>query len=152
MDGLRVLLLLIPHQLVFLFAIGAPILAIVLGSAALGDERAAVLIVLLVFPLMLVIVLAALVFAGFVQAAQIRLAVTDDLGAAFDFGANMAFLRRNVINLLLAFGVLLVTNFVAQFGVLLCCVGVVPLTLWSQLAFHHALGQVARLDAGPRPE
>ena len=52
--------------------------------------------------------------------------------------------------LLLAFGVLLVTNFVAQFGVLLCCVGLIPATLWSQIAFHHGLGQVARLGAAPK--
>ncbi len=149
MDGLRVLALIIPHQLAFMLAVGAPFAAIVLGGAALGDN-AGPLVMLLLLPLGLLTVAAALVFAGYVQVAQIRLAVTDNLGAAFDFAANAAFLRRSIIPLLLAFGVLLVTNFVAQFGVLLCCVGLIPATLWSQIAFHHGLGQVARLGAAPK--
>jgi Protein of unknown function (DUF4013) len=146
LDGLRVLALVLPHQLGFLLSVGIPFGVVMLSAGALGDQGGA-LFMLLILPLLLLAVVAALGFAAYVQVAQMRLAVTQDLAAAFEPGANVAFLRRNIGSLLMAFAVLLATNFVAQFGVLLCCVGVLPATLWSQIAFHHALGQVARLDA-----
>ena len=41
----------------------------------------------------------------------------------------------------------LVAAFVAQFGVLLCCVGVFPAVFWSYLVLAMALGQTSRLSA-----
>ncbi len=146
MDGLRVIALILPHQIAFLLSVGLPFGAVGLGALALGDNVGP-LVMLLILPLMLLVMLASLGFAVYLQVAQVRLALSQDLGQAFEPAANVAFLRRNVGPLLLAFAVLLVTNFIAQFGVLLCCVGLLPATLWSQIAFHHALGQVARIDA-----
>ncbi len=145
-DGLRVMALLLVHQLGFLLGIGLPLGGVLLVSSALHDGTGA-LVALLLVPLALLVVVAAVTLAVYLQVVQIRLALTDDWGAACEPSANVSFMRRNVGTLLLAFAVLLVTNFIAQFGVLLCCVGVLPATLWSQIAFHHALGQAARLDA-----
>jgi hypothetical protein len=34
----------------------------------------------------------------------------------------------------------------AQFGVILCCVGVFPLMFWAYLTLGHALGQTVRAN------
>lgn len=145
-DGLRVLALLLPHQLAFLLGVVLPFVLVLVASGTLGESRGGALVVLLVFPLMLLTLVLGFAFGVYLHAAFIRLAAVDDLRAAYDPGANVAFIRRNAFNVLLAFAVLIVTNFIAQFGLLLCCVGLLPAATWSQLCFHHALGRVAALD------
>lgn len=146
-DGLKVLAVMIPHQLALFAGVGLPIFAIMAVSGALGEERGGPFVLLLVLPLALVGVVALVAFAVYIQAALVRLVETGDIAAAFQPAENLAFLKRNVTPLLLAFAVLLVTNTIAQFGMCLCYVGLIPTTLWSQLTFHYALGQVARIDA-----
>jgi hypothetical protein len=146
-DGLKVLAVLIPHQLALFAGVGLPILAIMAVSGALGEERGGPFVMLLVLPLALVGFVALLAFAVYIQAALLRLAQTGDIAVAFQPAENVAFVKRNAAPLLLAFAVLIVTNLLAQFGMCLCYVGLIPTTLWSQLTFHYALGQVARMDA-----
>lgn len=145
-DGLRALAVLLPHQLALLVAVVLPFVLVLGGAGALGGRRGGPLVVLLVFPLMLVMMFAVWAFAVYLHAAFTRLATAGDVAAAYDPVANLAFIRRNLVNVLLAFAVLLVTGVLAQFGVLLCCIGVFPATVWSQLCFHYALGRVAALD------
>jgi hypothetical protein len=145
-DGLRVLALVLPHQIAFLLVVLLPFVLVVTVSGALGGERGGALVALLVFPLVLLMLALALAFGVYLNATLVRLAAGGDLAAAYDPGANLAFVRRNVFNLLLAFIVLIVANFIAQFGILLCCIGLLPATVWSQLCFHYALGRAAALD------
>jgi hypothetical protein len=42
--------------------------------------------------------------------------------------------------------VFLLASFLAQFGVILCCVGVFPASFWAYLALGHALGQTVRAN------
>lgn len=146
-DGLKVLAVVLPLQLALFAGVGLPIFAVVGASGALGEERGGPFLMLLIFPLALVGVVALLAFAVYMQAALVALAREGEIGAAYRLADNVAFLKRNVGPLLLAFAVLLVTNTIAQFGMCLCYVGLIPTTLWSQLTFHYAVGQVARMDA-----
>jgi len=146
-DGLKVIAALLPLQLALFAGVGLPMFAVVSAAGALGDERGGPFVMLLVFPLMLVGLVALLAFAVYTQAALIALAREGEIGAAFRLAENVAFLKRNVGPMLLAFAVLLVANTIAQFGMCLCYVGLIPTTLWSQLTFHYAVGQVARIDA-----
>lgn len=146
-DGLKVLAVLIPHQVGLFVGVGLPIFAVMAVSGALGDERGGPFVMLLVLPLGLVAFVALLAFAVYIQAALLRLVQTGDIAAAFQPAENVAFVKRNATPLLMAFAVLIVTNMLAQFGMCLCYVGLIPTTLWSQFTFHYALGQVARIDA-----
>ena len=42
----------------------------------------------------------------------------------------------------------LVANFIAQFGIILLCIGIIPATFWSQCVAAYALGEVAYRDPG----
>jgi hypothetical protein len=81
-------------------------------------------------------------------AALTRLALSERFSAAFEFQANLAFIRRNLMNYALAIVFYLVAQFLSQFGVLLCCVGVLPMGFWSLCVFGFALGETARLGPG----
>jgi hypothetical protein len=105
--------------------------------AGLGLFAAYGLFILAMFALML-----------YLPAALTRLALSERFGAAFELRANFAFIRRNALNYFLALVFYLVASFAAQFGVLACCVGLLPATFWSLCVFGFALGEVARLGPG----
>jgi hypothetical protein len=71
------------------------------------------------------------------------------VAAGFEWRQNVEFIRANLANYALALVSYLVAGFVAQFGVLLCCVGVFPAAFWSYLVLAVALGQTVRLAASP---
>lgn len=81
-------------------------------------------------------------------AAFTRLAVEERFGAAFEVQHNLAFLKRNAGNVFMAVIAFMVSNFIAQFGILLFCVGILPATFWSQCVGAYALGEVAFRDPG----
>ena len=68
------------------------------------------------------------------------------MGAGLEWRENVAFIKANLANYALALVSYLVAAFVAQFGVLLCCVGVFPAAFWSYLVLAMALGQTSRLS------
>jgi hypothetical protein len=92
--------------------------------------------------------LASLALGLYVPAALVRTAMRGTIGDGFAWQANIAFIRANVGNYLLSLVAYLLAAFVAQFGVILCCVGVFPATFWSYLVLAAALGQTVRLNPG----
>ena len=74
--------------------------------------------------------------------------VARHVHAALELEANWAFLKRNFSNYLLALAAFFVANFIAQFGILLFCIGILPATFWSQCVGAYALGEVAYRDPG----
>jgi hypothetical protein len=115
-------------------------------DATNSDASAAAVVVMI--PLF---VLAGLIFLAlllFFPSAFIRLAVEQRFGAAFEFDANWRFIKRNLSNYLLALAAFFVANFIAQFGFLLFCIGILPATFWSQCVGAYALGEVAARDPG----
>jgi hypothetical protein len=91
--------------------------------------------------------LAMLALMFYLPAAIVRLALLGRFGAAFEWRENLAFIRRNLGPYLLGLGFYLVASFVAQFGLILCFVGVFPVSFWSICVLGFCLGQVARGDA-----
>ena len=69
------------------------------------------------------------------------------VGAGLEWRENLAFIKQNLANYALSLVGYLVAGFLAQFGVLLCCVGVFPAAFWSYLVLAVALGQTVRLSA-----
>jgi len=87
-----------------------------------------------------------LLLALYLPAAFVRVVMRDSFAEGFAFGANFAFIRANLGNYLLSLVLLLVASFVAQFGVLLCCIGVFPAAFWAYCIFGYALGETVRLN------
>ena len=83
----------------------------------------------------------------YLPAALTRHALTGRLATGFEFRENLAFIRRNLLNYALALVLYMLANFIAQFGVLACCIGVFPVSFWALCVFGWALGETARRDA-----
>jgi hypothetical protein len=92
------------------------------------------------------LMLASLALAVYMPAAIARAALRGTVRDGFDWRANVDFIKANLGNYLLSLVVYLAASLVAQFGVLLCCVGVFPAVFWSYAVFAHALGQTIRLN------
>jgi len=89
-----------------------------------------------------------LALAVYLPAALARTAMRESFAEGFNFGANLGFIRANVGNYLLTVVAYIVAGFVAQFGILLCFVGLFPAAFWSYLVAAHGLGQTVRLNPG----
>jgi hypothetical protein len=95
------------------------------------------------FPLVLVpLAFAVMVF---LPAGLLRVVMLGRFSAAFELGEVVALMRASGVSYLLAIAVHLVAGFAAQFGILLCCVGVFATTFWSLAASSHAFAQAYRL-------
>ncbi len=123
------------------------------GTASLAgrsEEVAGVMgamLSLVILGLYAVFMLAMLALMFYLPAALVRLSLFSRFGAAFEWRDNLAFIRRNLGQYLLAIGFYLIASFIAQFGVILCFVGVFPASFWSVCVLAFGLGRVARGDA-----
>lgn len=117
----------------------------VLGESEGEPNPAAVMIMI---PLLIVAFVLVFALMFYFTAAFTRLAIEERFSAAFEFQPNFAFLKRNAVNFLMAVLAFMVANFIAQFGILLFCVGILPATFWSQCVGAYALGEVAFRDPG----
>ena len=105
------------------------------GVAALGIMAAQLLLFVVMFAVML-----------YFPAAYIRTAITGRFGAGLEVRENIELIKRSPGNYFLAIAIYVVTNFIAQFGALACCVGILPAAFWSMCVAGWALGEVARRD------
>jgi hypothetical protein len=87
-----------------------------------------------------------LALALWLPAALLRVIVTREFSAAFEFSRIWQFIRENIGNYLLAIVVWLVARFAAGMGIVLCIVGVVFTGFWALTVAAHAFGQVYRLS------
>jgi len=124
------------------------------GAGAVGEhsreagEAMATLGGLGALGLYLIFLVLALALHVYLPAVLVHVVLRDDYKAAFDFRSHIAFIRANALNYLLALLFYLVASFAAQFGVLLCCVGVFPAAFWAYLVLAYALGETVRLNPG----
>jgi hypothetical protein len=89
-----------------------------------------------------------LTLALYLPAAFVRVVIKDDFGAGFAFRETFQFIKANLGNYALSLVLHLLAGFVAQFGVLLCCVGVFPIAFWGYCVLGFALGETVRLNPG----
>ena len=95
------------------------------------------------------VLLVSLAVAVYLPAALARSALRGSVGDAFAWRENLAFIKANLANYALTLVSYLLAGFLAQFGVLLCCIGVFPAAFWSYLVLAYALGQTIRLSSVP---
>ncbi len=85
----------------------------------------------------------------FLPAALLMVVITRRMGAAFEFGAIWAFIRANIGNYLLAVVIYLVARFLAGFGFILLCIGVIFTEFWAMAVTTYAFAQVYRAATKP---
>ena len=90
--------------------------------------------------------LASLALAVYLPAALARAALRGTVADGFAWREILGFIRANLGNYLLSLVIYLLAAFLAQFGFLLCCVGVFPAAFWGYLVLAVALGQTVRLS------
>jgi hypothetical protein len=158
-DGAKAIGVYLAHLLAVAVIPGMLFLVIMMatgGAAALGGSSRAssalgALMALLGFAAWGVMMLLGFCLAVYLPSAFARLALTGRFGAAFEVGSNLAFIRRNILNYLLVLLLYFVGSFIAQFGILLCCIGIFPATFWAMCLAAWGLGETARLDPQPQP-
>lgn len=91
---------------------------------------------------------AMMVLMIYLPAALTRHALTGRFATGFELRENVDFIRRNFLNYALALVLYMLASFVAQFGVLACCIGVFPVSFWALCVFGWGLGETARRDSG----
>jgi hypothetical protein len=92
------------------------------------------------------VMLASLALAVYLPAALVRAAMRGTVADGFAWREIFAFIRANLGNYFLSLVIYLLASFVAQFGVILCCVGLFPAAFWSYLVLAAGLGQTVRLN------
>ncbi|MBI3734827.1 MAG: DUF4013 domain-containing protein [Chloroflexi bacterium] len=89
--------------------------------------------------------------AVFTPAAVTLYAATDRVSDAFRVMQVMGFIRRNAGNYAAAVIFGLVASFIAQFGILICGVGLAATYAWWLLVHGYLFGQVYRAAQAPPP-
>jgi hypothetical protein len=116
------------------------------GNAAGG---AMIAIGFMLFYVLLIVL--SLAVALYMPAAFARMVIYDRFGAGLEFAENIAFIRRNAVNYLLVIVIHLLTSFIAQFAILLLCIGIFPAAFWGTCTSAWALGETVRRDPALAP-
>ena len=95
------------------------------------------------------VMVVSLALAVYLPAALARAALRGTVADGFAWREILAFIQANLGNYLLTLVIYLLASFVAQFGILLCCVGIFPAVFWGYLVLAVALGQTVRLSRVP---
>ena len=90
--------------------------------------------------------LASLALAVYLPAALARSALRGTVADGFAWREILGFIKANLGNYLLSLVIYLLASFLAQFGFLLCCVGIFPAAFWGYMVLAVALGQTVRLE------
>ena len=93
------------------------------------------------------LVFASFAFMFFLPASLLKAAVEQRFGAAFEFAEIWAFIKDNIGNYLLAIVITLVARFVADFGILLLCIGIIFTNFWAWCVITYSFAEVYRLSA-----
>jgi hypothetical protein len=93
-----------------------------------------------------VLIVVGLALGVYLPAAFVRVALSGQFKDGFDWRRNVEFIKANLANYALSLVFYFVAHFAAQFGVLLCCVGVFPCAFWAYLVLGFGLGETVRLN------
>jgi hypothetical protein len=109
------------------------------GSTTSGDAGGALagIISLLSICMSCLVFVLALAVAVMYPAAYTRFAMTNQLASFWDFRGNFDLIKSNASNYIIAILIAWVASFVAGFGVILCFIGVIFTSFWSQLVSSH---------------
>jgi len=150
-DGAKLLGAYLIYTLGLYLVLGCPfgMLMVVVGASSGRHDSGGLgaLAGLGIFALYGALLLGSLIIGLYLPAAFVRMALNGEFRAAFQVTENLAFIRRNLLNYLLSLVLYIIGAVVAQFGILLCCVGIFPLSFWGLCMFGWGLGETARRDA-----
>lgn len=147
-DGLQMIGLYLVHILAACILPGSlGCLFAVIGGVASGSDAAGGVVALGIMAAQLLLFVVLLAVMLYFPAAFIRTAITGRFSAGLEVRENIELIKRSPGNYFLALAIYLVTNFIAQFGVVLCCIGFFPAAFWSMCVAGWAMGEVARRDA-----
>jgi uncharacterized protein DUF4013 len=102
--------------------------------------------VILYLVVMAVFIVASVLVYVVLPAAAARVAWHGRFGAGFEWREILGFIRANLVNYLISLVLYLVAAFLAQFGVILCCVGVFPAAFWAYLTLAYGIGETVRMN------
>jgi hypothetical protein len=148
-EGFRFIGLYLAHVVIVMFVPAMLILVLIVAGGALshnGSEAAGGLIALGVFALYALIGILGLLLSVYLPAALTRMTLYQRFGAGFEYKENVAFIKRNPKNYLLAWLTMLLVQAAAQVGVVACCVGIFVTAFWAQCVMAWSFGWVARHD------
>ncbi len=150
-DGLRATIILLIHTIPILIIM--VILALAMGGAIAVFDTAQnvprgfrLTLVLLAVAGYVLFTFVNLALLFYIPAVLARFVLLNRVSAAFEVRENVSFIRRNLKNYSRALSAALIAGFVAQFGVLVFCIGIFPATFWSICVLGFAIGEVARAD------
>jgi hypothetical protein len=145
-DGLKLVAVSLGYTLA-IFGVPAVLLGImaVIAGATRSDAVGGLFALFSVL-MNVVFLLLGLALAVYLPAAVARMTLYQRLGAGFEVKENIALIRRNPSNYGLAVLVILLSHFLSQLGVILCCVGVFATSFWSMCVMGFALGEMVRRD------
>jgi hypothetical protein len=115
-------------------------------SSSGASDAAGGLVALLITGVYAVTFFLMMILRIYFPAAFTRFAVLDRFAAGFEVAENIAFIRRNLGRYALALVLYLLASFVAQVGIIACCVGLFPTSFWAFCVGAWAMGEVARRD------
>lgn len=92
-----------------------------------------------------------LLLVVYMPSATLKYAELEEFSAFFKFGENLAFVRDNLGNYIVAILLTIVAAILSGFGVILCVIGVFFTAFWSSLVQPHLFGQVKALAGGIAP-
>ena len=151
-EGLRAVGVYLIHLVALLtlpLALGCVVALFSGGFAAMGRDgegAAGAIVGLGMFGLYAVLMVVGLLLYLYLPAALTRVALREDFRAGLEVRETLDFIRRNLGNYFLSLLLYLAASFVAQFGVILCCVGFFPASFWAFCMFSWCLGETARRD------
>ena len=119
------------------------------GSGRDASEALGVLGGLGIVGLYGLVMVVSLVLGVYLPAALARAALRGAVADGFAWREILGFIRANLGNYLLSLVIYLLASFLAQFGIILCCVGIFPAAFWGYMVLAVALGQTVRLSAVP---
>jgi len=154
-DGLRLTAVYLLYVLGFVAVLAAlgcvvvlPVIALS-GTGPRASDALALLGGLGVVALYGVVMVLSLVLAVYLPAVLARVAMRGTVADGFAWREALAFIQANLGNYLLSLVIYLLAHFLAQFGIVLCCVGFFPAIFWAYLVLAMALGQTVRLSRVP---
>jgi hypothetical protein len=96
-----------------------------------------------------VVVLYCFFLGVLLPAAMARYAVTSEFVAFFRVGEIFHLVASHLGEYIISLLLMIVASFIAAFGLIFCCIGVVFTAFWSTLVGPHLLGQLCRPSAAP---
>lgn len=145
-EGLKLLAVALGYGIVVFGVPAAAVGVLTAIAGATGSDAVSGIVALFAVLLNLFFIVVGLALAVYLPAAIARMTLYQRLGAGFEVKENIALIRRNPANYGLAVLVVLLSHFIAQFGVILCCVGVFATSFWSMCVMGFVLGEMVRRD------